>query len=452
MFELTKDILSQLEKKIFTVSDLTQNIKEILEDEFFDIWVSGEISNFTTPISGHSYFTLKDDKSQIRCVLFKYQKNLLEYKGKNGDEVLLRGRLTVYEKRGEYQIIVDYMEPFGIGALFYKVEKLKEKLLKEGLFDEKHKKEIPPFPSKIGIITSITGAAVRDILNILKRRFLGVEIFIYPVKVQGDEAKNYIVNAIKFFNEKMREIDVLILARGGGSLEDLMVFNDEEIAREIFKSEIPIISAVGHETDFTIADLVADLRAPTPSAAAELVIKNKEDIIIHIENLNQRLIHSTKSILNRHHNKFHRLERFLNEYYYKIKQLKFEIREYEGKIKTSFINKIAQEKSEVKYLTEKLKHYNPIYIVRLKKEKVSSFHNDIINYFLSIYRNKKFIFENKIKLLNSLSPLNVLERGYSIVFKNNKIIKDSSNLKAGDKITIKFHKGQSEATVNNIKK
>ncbi len=286
------------EKKTLSVSELTSRIRELLENNFFDVYVTGEISNLSKPISGHIYFTLKDENSSIRCVLFKFQQRLIDFDYKNGDKVIVRGRITVYEKRGEYQIIVDYVEPDGIGALYLKFERLKKKLKEEGLFDEKYKKKIPEFPKKIAIITSPTGAAIRDILNILKRRFLNLQIIIAPVKVQGEEAKTDIVKAIQFVNLYIKDIDVIILARGGGSLEDLQPFNEEIVARAIFQSKIPIISAVGHETDFTIADFTADLRAPTPSAAAELVVKNKEDLLLHLSNLEKQLISNILKIFN----------------------------------------------------------------------------------------------------------------------------------------------------------
>ena len=261
---------------ILTVSELTQEIKGILEEKFPDIWVEGEVSNLKVPPSGHIYFTLKDDFCQIRAVLFKMQARALRFVPKDGLQVICQGRVGLYEKRGEYQLILETIEPKGIGALQLAFLQLKERLEKEGLFDPTHKKPIPMIPQKIGIITSPTGAVIQDMLHILERRFENLHILLYPVRVQGEGASSEIAEGIKYLNQ-LTDVDVIIVGRGGGSLEDLWAFNEEAVARAIFHSKIPIISAVGHETDYTIADFVADLRAPTPSAAAELAVRDKRE-------------------------------------------------------------------------------------------------------------------------------------------------------------------------------
>src|SRR4030067_3150139 len=257
---------------ILTVSELTQEIKDILEDKFPDVWVEGEISNLRIPPSGHIYFTLKDDFSQIRVVLFKNQARSLRFSPEDGLHVICRGRGSLYEKRGEYQLILEEMEPKGIGALQLAFLQVKERLEKEGFFDPARKRQIPMVPQTIGIVTSPTGAVIRDMLQIIDRRFENVHILLYPVRVQGEGASLEIARAIEYFNDRMN-VDVIIVGRGGGSLEDLWAFNEEGVARAIYHSRIPIISAVGHETDYTISDFVADLRAPTPSAAAALGVK-----------------------------------------------------------------------------------------------------------------------------------------------------------------------------------
>ncbi|MEE9165043.1 MAG: exodeoxyribonuclease VII large subunit, partial [Nitrospinota bacterium] len=262
------------ERQVYTVTEITRAIKFSLETEFPRVWIEGEISNLRIPSSGHMYLTIKDEESQIKVVMFRSGKSQLKFGPKDGDQVIVKGKITVYEPRGEYQIVIDYMEPKGIGALQLAFQQLKEKLSKEGLFDEELKKSLPLLPQKIGIITSPTGAAVRDILNIIDRRFPNVHILIAPVKVQGEGAAQEIAAAVKDLN-KIKGVDVIIVGRGGGSIEDLWAFNEEVVARAIFESEIPVISAVGHEIDFTISDFVADLRAPTPSAAAELVVRDK---------------------------------------------------------------------------------------------------------------------------------------------------------------------------------
>lgn len=270
--------------RILTVSELTADIKEVLENVFADVCVVGEISNLRQPASGHIYFSLKDEKSQLRSVLFKGSSFKLKFNLSDGMKITCRGRVGVYDRDGQYQLYVNSIEPQGQGALALAFEQLKERLLKEGLFDASHKKELPFLPAAIGVITSPTGAVIGDILNVLDRRFGSEHVIINPVRVQGEEAARDIVHALREFNQ-LKNVDVIIIARGGGSLEDLWCFNDEPLARAIFESEIPVISAIGHETDFTIADFVADRRAPTPSAAAEIVMPLRAELDDKIENL-----------------------------------------------------------------------------------------------------------------------------------------------------------------------
>lgn len=272
------------EKHVFNVSELTKNIKRILETSFGHVWVEGEISNVRQPSSGHLYFTLKDACSQIRCVLFRQQSAHVQFRLQDGMQVLIFARLSVYERDGSYQLYIDVLEPKGKGGLQLAFEQLKARLFEEGLFDPAHKKPLPFLPAAIGIITSATGAVIRDILHVFEKRFDNRCVIIYPVKVQGEGAKEEIVAALRHFNAQ-QNVDVIILARGGGSSEDLWAFNEEEVARAIFASAIPVISAVGHEIDFTIADFVSDVRAPTPSRAAELVVPNKEDLLEKIHSL-----------------------------------------------------------------------------------------------------------------------------------------------------------------------
>ena len=265
-------------RKIYTVSEVTKDIRGLLEDNFPTLWLCGEISNFRSPSSGHFYFTLKDETSQIPAVMFRSSNHSLKFRLEDGLEVIVHGRVTVYEPRGQYQIVVDHAEPKGLGALQLAFEQLKDKLKAEGLFDEKYKKPIPVLPRKVGIITSSQGAALHDMVTILTRRFPTIEILINPVRVQGEGSAEEIAQAIAEMNDR-DDIDVLIVGRGGGSLEDLWAFNEEIVVRTIFASDIPVISAVGHETDFSLSDLAADLRAPTPSAAAELAVPEKEDLL-----------------------------------------------------------------------------------------------------------------------------------------------------------------------------
>src|SRR3954463_5516111 len=279
-------------RKVWSPRELMTTLRTHLEQSFGDVWVQGEISNYKPADSGHLYFTLKDDAAQVRVVMFRLKAQLLRFRPENGMQVVARGRVTMYEQRGDLQLMAEYLEPQGAGALQVAFEQLKAKLAAEGLFEQERKKPLPLLPGRIGVVTSPRGAAIQDILNILRRRHESVGVLIYPAQVQGDAAASEVASGVKFFNRargKDTGVDVIIVARGGGSLEDLAAFNDEGLARVIAASEVPVISAVGHETDFTIADFVADLRAPTPSAAAELVIESKHSLDEQIATLRQRL-------------------------------------------------------------------------------------------------------------------------------------------------------------------
>lgn len=276
-------------RRVYTVSVLTQEIRSAIEPKFVDVWVAGEVSNFRPAASGHIYFTLKDESAQIRAVCFRNQARYLKFRPQDGVSLIARGRLSVYEPRGEYQLVVEFLEPAGIGALQLAFEQLKQKLAAEGLFLPERKKPLPLLPRTIGVVTSPTGAVIRDILHVLRRRFCNINVLLYPARVQGSDAAAEIVKGIRYFNQRML-VDVVIVARGGGSVEDLWAFNEETVARAIADSTLPIISAVGHETDFTIADFVADLRAPTPSAAAELAVHRKQDFEIEIEGRERHML------------------------------------------------------------------------------------------------------------------------------------------------------------------
>ena len=392
---------------ILSISELTQLIKFQLEQSFDYLWVEGEISNFRIPSSGHFYFTLKDEKSQIRAVMFRSQNRTLEFSPEDGLSVICRGRLNVYETRGEYQLILDYLEPKGLGALQLAFEQLKQRLAQEGLFDPDHKKPLPQLPRKIGIVTSPTGAAIRDILNIIERRFANVGILIYPVKVQGEGAAQEIATALQELNQ-MPEIDVVILARGGGSIEDLWPFNEEVVARAIYHSEIPVISAVGHEVDFTIADFVADLRAPTPSAAAELVVRNKDDLIYNLNTVYVRLKNSIRKIYEFNLSRFAFLQKRMPDPRKMIPGLRLTIDEYGERIAFYVSN-----------------------AVKIKKEKI----------------------EGMMGRLDALSPLNVLKRGYSITrtVPYLKVVRDAKQLASGDKINVRLFKGELMCRVEEVK-
>jgi exodeoxyribonuclease VII large subunit len=310
------------ERKIWSVSELTARIRDTLAAQFSNLWVEGEVSNYRPAQSGHLYFTLKDEKAQVRCVCFRNQAIRLKFRPEDGLKLIVRGSIGVYEPRGEYQIYVEHIEPAGLGALQLAFEQLKKRLESEGLFDESRKKPLPLLPSRIGVVTSPRGAAVRDIIRILRRRFPGLHLLVYPVRVQGEGAAEDIVGALEFFNRK-RPVDVILLARGGGSIEDLWAFNEESVARAIAACKIPIVTGVGHESDFTIADFVADVRASTPSAAAEIVVKSRQEFDRHLKELEHKISQRMRYILleSRHalkelatHMGFRRLEELLRRH------------------------------------------------------------------------------------------------------------------------------------------
>jgi len=398
----------QKEKHIYSVSELTKYIRVILEDSFPGVWIEGEISNFVLHSSGHMYFSLRDAGASLKCAMFARSNAKLKFKPKDGMKVICFGSISVYEARGDYQLIVGEIEPKGIGALQLQFQQLKEKLQKEGLFDPKYKVTIPFLPTRIGVVTSPTGAAIRDILNVTRRRFSNVEIIINPVKVQGEDAKDEIAAAIKLFN-KLKNIDVMIVGRGGGSLEDLWPFNEEVVARAIFESRIPVISAVGHEVDYTISDFVADFRAPTPSAAAELVIPKKEDLEKLIDTAATRL---KNALQNKIDILGHRLATLRESYV--LKQL---------------VNLIAQYGQRVDDLSKDIA-LGIDHLVKIRSEG----------------------FRHAAGKLGALSPLAILDRGYSVTAKlpEGVIVKDAKSLKKGDSVETQLGRGKFRAKVEDV--
>ena len=405
-----EDFTAETNEKFFTVSEITREIRTSLEHKFSNIGVLGEISNVRKPGSGHVYLTLKDKNSQLQAVVFRNTASRIKFELKDGMEVISFGSVTVYEPRGQYQLIINKIEPKGVGALQLAFQQLKEKLEKEGLFDHAHKKEIPFIPKKIGIVTSPTGAAIKDILNIIDRRFANVEVLIYPVKVQGEGAAQEIAEAITELNN-YSDIDVIISGRGGGSLEDLWAFNEEIVARSIYNSKIPVISAVGHEIDLTIADLVADKRALTPSEAGELVVPRKDLLIEKTEKFKARLLQSLTGKLRFSKEK---LDRIANSYV----------------IRQPFdrLNRWQQSLDE---FAQRL-NLNITHALNTEREKLSGIAGK----------------------LESLSPLNVLKRGYTITTRqeDNKSLRDIKNLSKGDKIKTNLSKGSIISEILSIER
>ena len=400
--------LKQKTEKLFTVSEITRKIRASLEYDFSNISIVGEISNIRKPSSGHVYLTLKDRNAQLQAVVFRNTANKIKFELKDGMEIISFGSITVYEPRGQYQIIIDQIEPKGIGALQLAFQQLKEKLEKEGLFDVSRKKPIPFIPQKIGIVTSPTGAAIKDILNIIERRFANVEILLYPVKVQGDGAAEEIAEAIVELN-KLPDIDVIIAGRGGGSLEDLWAFNEEVVARSIYNSIIPVISAVGHEIDITIADLVADKRALTPSEAGELVVPQKDLLLNILEKCKLRLFQSLTNKLKLSKDK---LAGVANSYAMRQPFDKF--------------HRLQQRLDE---FAQRL-NLNITHALNTEREKLSGIAGK----------------------LESLNPLSVLKRGYTITTKleNNKPLREVKDIDKGDKIKTRFSKGSVISAILSI--
>ena len=442
-----------LDRRIWSVRDLVAAVRTHVEREYGDTWVEGEISNFKAHDSGHLYFTLKDQNSQLRAVMFRSQARLLRFRPENGMQVVLRGRVTIYEDRGELQISAEYLEPKGAGALQVAFEQLKAKLEAEGLFDSARKKTIPTLPRRIGIVTSPQAAALRDILNILLRRHHTASILIFPAQVQGEAASVEVSAGVRYFN-KARSVDVIIVARGGGSAEDLAAFNNEALARIVAASEIPVISAVGHETDFTIIDFVADLRAPTPSAAAELVIRSRQEVEEQAEGLRQRLLRAVRYrlLMGRQaltelaqHGAFARMVDVINRRQQKLDELKNRLERGERQI-------LEQDRRRVETAAAAIRHYDV-------RRMLSSVHKELDARVAGMLAAARTILLRRRGELNqltgqleALSPLAILDRGYALVFDSSGVLlKDANQVKAGDEISARLAKGSLTATVKRGK-
>ncbi len=437
------------ERRIWAVRTLVAAVRTHLEREYGDIWVEGEISNFRAHDSGHLYFTLKDEESQIRAVMFRSQARLLRFRPENGMQVVLRGRVTIFEGRGELQLSAEYLEPKGAGALQVAFEQLKAKLEAEGLFDASRKKPLPALPRRIGIVTSPQGAALRDILNVLRRRHHSANALIYPAQVQGDSAATEVSAGVKYFN-RAKNVEVIIVARGGGSAEDLAAFNHEGLARIIANSQIPVISAVGHETDFTIIDFVADLRAPTPSAAAELVIRSRQEIENQSEDLRSRLARAmryrllmAKQALTEaaQHGAFGRMIDGINQRQQKLDDLSFRLEKSERKM-------IEQHRRRWERASSAVRHYDARRVLAGIRRELAS-HTvamaTAMRTALQRQRSRLGQLEHQIK---ALSPVAILERGYALVFDSTgKLVKSSAQVEPGDEISARLAQGTLTARV-----
>jgi exodeoxyribonuclease VII large subunit len=440
-------------RKIYSVAELSQEIRNLFERQFPDVWVTGEVSNFRPAASGHLYFTLKDATAQLRAVCFRNQARYLKFKPQDGLAVIARGRLSVYEARGEYQLYVEFLEPAGLGALQLAFEQLKQKLTAEGLFAPARKKPLPVLPRAIGVVTSPTGAVIRDILRILRRRFCNMNVAVYPVKVQGEGAAQEIAEAIGYFNSGAL-VDVVIVARGGGSLEDLWAFNEEVVARAIAASRIPVISAVGHETDFTIADFVADLRAPTPSAAAELAVQRKQDFATEIESRARRLAQITRLKLSqarqalielRMHHVFQTLRARVAE---RAQQVDEGVASLDRRMR-AHLHTARQEWLRASAGVVRYDFQRHLGLKRAAlQERQRRFENDFRR-FLTEQRNR---LAHLVAVLKERSPQTVLDRGYSITRDAaGRVVRDAAQVALGADVSIYLARGELGATVSRKK-
>jgi exodeoxyribonuclease VII large subunit len=429
-------------RRILTVSELTGRIKSLLENSFSFVWVCGEISNFRTPGSGHYYFTLKDESAQVAAVMFRNQNRQLKFMPADGMSIIGLGRISVYEPRGSYQIILEYVEPEGVGALQIAFEKLKQRLAAEGYFDERHKQRLPFLPHKISVITSPSGAVVHDIITVARRRFPNMPLQIVPVKVQGVGCEIEIASALKLVNRRA-DSDVIILARGGGSLEDLQAFNSERVAMAIFNSRIPVVSAVGHETDFTIADFIADLRAPTPSAAAELVVPDKNELARRCVEIQSKLHSIIFNYLSSNNKTVSDLTRRLIDPSKKVQELWIRIDDMVGRLRRLSVMHLRRENERWSGLSRRLQASSPIHRVQKLQLELEQINYNISIYFkMLIEKNHSSLREAWAKL-EALNPMAVLRRGYSVTRRlpDGRVVTDPDHVALGQDLEVMVAEG-----------
>jgi len=433
-----------IKRKIYSVSELNADIKNLLEESYPFVWIFGEISNFRIPASGHYYFSLKDAGSQISAVMFRGQQRKLKFEPEDGLSVTGMGRISVYEPRGTYQILLEYLEPSGIGALQVAFEQLKTRLADEGLFKGENKIELPFIPNKIGVITSPSGAVVHDILQIISRRYPNMAIQIFPVKVQGEGAVEEIVSAVDLLNT-LAECDVAILGRGGGSIEDLQAFNSEPVARAIFSSRIPIISAVGHETDYTIADFVADTRAPTPSAAAEMVVPEKSALKRRCKEIESLLQTKISIYYNDLNIKIQQLSKRLTDPRRIIEDLRLRIDDLYLRLNRTFAFRIRRGRENLAFRADRLSANNPrFFLIQKSKRKLEQNYNNLIKSFVILNTSKQIRIRELTAKLEVLSPVAILTRGYSITrtIPDAKVVKNPQTVKLNQDLEVMVAQGR----------
>ncbi len=441
------------QETVLSVSNLNKMARGLLESNFPAVAVKGEISNLATPASGHWYLTLKDKTSQLRCAMFAGRNRFVRFKPQNGNQIIVWGKLSIYEGRGDYQLIVDSMEEAGDGALRRAFEDLKRKLQAEGLFSEEHKQEIYSYYDHIGVITSSSGAVIQDILSVFERRFPATKITLFPVAVQGADAPGEIIRAIELANQHQQKlgIEALIVGRGGGSLEDLQAFNEESVARAIFYSELPITSAVGHEVDFTIADFVADLRAPTPSAAAEQMSPHQAEYFDTFVAYRENLASKLRAILSQATQNLHWLAKQLKRPDRRLQEHAQNLDRLENQLQLAILNQIALQNLELKHLRQGMLSNSPINrinVLSVHLQKTAENINQSIT--KAINRTQSQLAELS-RSLSTVSPLNTLARGYSITYDDNgQVIRSAGTVKTGSTIVSRLEKGNIESTVKSI--
>ncbi|MCP4666730.1 MAG: exodeoxyribonuclease VII large subunit [Deltaproteobacteria bacterium] len=437
--------------KVYSISKLTEEIRNLLEDRFDFVWVEGEISNFSAPASGHFYMVLKDEKAQIRAVMFRLQARYLKFLPENGMKVIAQGRIGIYAPRGEYQIILDYLEPMGVGALALAFEQLKKKLAAQGVFDKDIKKPLPFLPQRMALITSPTGAAIRDFIKIIRRRFANIEIVVVPVRVQGEEAAGDMVKALDRVNSRL-EVDVIVVTRGGGSLEDLWAFNQEDLALAIRRSRIPVVSAVGHEIDITISDLAADFRAPTPSAAAELLVAEKESLLGRVADLRSRLVSAMRLRNKEMAGDLERLSKGLRDPSKRLADIWLRLDEVSSRIVRGMDLVLRDGRNRLASETRALLLHSPV-------NRVTSLTRQLDFQGISLGRamnrrlgDKQIALSHLEKRIKDLSPLSVLNRGYSITRKlpGKRILRDTSGVRKLDQVQVLLAKGELECRVEKV--
>jgi exodeoxyribonuclease VII large subunit len=442
-----------VERRIWRVRDLMGAVRTHLEREYTDVWVEGEISNFRPAESGHLYFTLKDESAQLRIVMFRSQARLLRFRPENGMHIIARGRVTVYDARGELQLSAEYLEPKGAGALQVAFEQLKARLEAEGLFEAGRKKPIPALPHSIGVVTSPRAAALRDILNILRRRHESANVLIFPAQVQGEAAPAEVSAGVRYFN-RAKNVDVIIVARGGGSVEDLAAFNDEGLARTVAASLLPVISAVGHETDFTILDFVADLRAPTPSAAAELVIRSRQEIEEQAEGLRLRLARAIRyQLLVRRqlltelaqHGAFARMSDAIARRHQRVDDLVYRLATAERAL-------LARQRRRLDLAAAGVRHHDLRRVLAgIRRDLQAQLAALLASGRAQLIRHRSRFERLETRLLG-LSPLNILDRGYALVFDpQGKLVKDAAQVRSGEEIRARLARGELSATVRQAR-